>query len=58
MAENKKAAVMIYPYFSLQEITCLTSCLALWYERKIVVFAASMEAVQPCSPTTSSSASL
>jgi len=45
MAENKKAAVMIYPYFSLQEITCLTSCLALWYEREIDVFAASMEAV-------------
>jgi len=41
MGENKKAAVMIYPYFSLQEITCLTSCLTLWYERQIDVFASS-----------------
>lgn len=26
-----KYAVLIYPHFSLQEITCLTSCLAVWY---------------------------
>lgn len=40
---KKKAAVMIYPYFSLQEITCLTSCLALWEEREINVFASSKD---------------
>jgi protein deglycase len=40
---SKKAAVMIYPYFSLQEITCLTSCLTVFYEREIDVFASSKE---------------
>lgn len=28
-------AVIIYPNFSLQEITCLTSVLSVWYEEKI-----------------------
>ena len=37
----KKAAVMIYPYFSLQEISALTSCLAIWHEREMDVFASS-----------------
>lgn len=40
---KKKIAVMIYPYFSLQEITCLTSCLTLWDEGEISVFAASKD---------------
>ena len=30
-----KFAVMLYPNFSLQEITCLTSVLSVWYEEKI-----------------------
>ncbi len=40
---KKKIAVMIYPYFSLQEISCLTSCLTLWDEREISVFASSKD---------------
>lgn len=43
---KKKIAVMIYPYFSLQEITCLTSCLVLWDEREITVFASSKEIIK------------
>ncbi len=31
----KKTAVMLYPYFSLQEITCLTSCLTVWFGEKL-----------------------
>lgn len=31
----KKIAVIIYPYFSLQEITTLTSCLKIWFGREI-----------------------
>lgn len=31
----KKIAVVIYPYFSLQEITTLTSCLKLWFDKEI-----------------------
>lgn len=31
----KKAAVIIYPYFSLQEITTLTSCLKIWFDKEI-----------------------
>lgn len=30
-----RIAILIYPHFSLQEITCLTSCLALWYGEKL-----------------------
>lgn len=30
-----KFAVMIYPNFSLQEITCLTAALTVWFEEKI-----------------------
>lgn len=32
---TKKYAVLIYPDFSLQEITCLTSCLTVWFGEKI-----------------------
>lgn len=28
-------AVILYPNFSLQEITCLTSALSVWFEEKI-----------------------
>lgn len=31
----KKIAVIIYPYFSLQEITTLTSCLKIWFGKDI-----------------------
>lgn len=31
----KKIAVIIYPYFSLQEITTLTSCLRTWFGKDI-----------------------
>lgn len=30
-----KFAVILYPNFSLQEITCLTSALSVWFEEKI-----------------------
>ena len=43
---QKKTAVMIYPFCSLQEITCLTSCLALWYDREMDVFASTKEIVR------------
>lgn len=41
--EHKKHAVMIYPDFSLQEITCLTSCLSVWFGEKIDVVASEMK---------------
>ena len=34
-----KYAVLIYPDFSLQEITCLTSCLTVWFGEKIDIIA-------------------
>lgn len=39
----KKVAVMIYPNFSMQEISCLTDALTVWYGIKIDVFASSKE---------------
>lgn len=36
---TRKYAVLIYPDFSLQEITCLTSCLTVWFEEKIDIIA-------------------
>lgn len=36
-------AVMIYPDFSLQEITCLTSCLAVWFGEGIDIIASEMK---------------
>ena len=41
--EKKKYAVLIYPNFSLQEITCLTSCLSLWFEETIEIIASEMK---------------
>jgi len=43
---EKKIAVMIYPFFSLQEITCLTSALTIWRGRKLDVFAASKDPIR------------
>ena len=40
---QKKFAVMIYPSFSLQEITCLTSCLSVWFGEKIDIIASEMK---------------
>ena len=37
--EQRKYAVLVYPSFSLQEITCLTSCLAVWFGEEIDVIA-------------------
>lgn len=37
--EPKKYAALIYPDFSLQEITCLTSCLSVWFGEKIEIIA-------------------
>lgn len=39
MEQKKKYAVLIYPGFSLQEITCLTSALAVWFGEAIDVIA-------------------
>lgn len=36
---STKYAVLIYPNFSLQEITCLTSCLTVWFDEKIDIIA-------------------
>ena len=44
--ENKKYAVIIYPSFSLQEITCLTSCLSIWFGEKIDFIASEMKTYQ------------
>ena len=38
--EQRKYAVLIYPDFSLQEVSCLTSALAVWFGEKIDVIAA------------------
>ena len=44
--KQKKYAVLIYPKFSLQEITCLTSCLSVWFNEKIDVIASEMKAYE------------
>ena len=41
--KNKKYAVLIYPNFSLQEITCLTSCLSVWFNEEIDFVASEMK---------------
>ena len=41
----KKAAVMLYPLFSMQEISCLTE-LFKFYDKEIVTFAAGGTAVR------------
>lgn len=42
---TKKAAIMIYPFFSLQEVTCLTSYLSLYLDYTIDVYASTTEPV-------------
>lgn len=42
----KKVAVMIYPYFSMQEISCLTDGLKVYYDIDVDVFAASKEIIK------------
>lgn len=42
----KKIAVMIYPYFSMQEISCLTDGLKVYFDIDVDVFAASKEIVR------------
>ncbi len=44
--EDKKYAVLIYPEFSLQEITALTSCLSVWFGEKIDVIASEKKPYQ------------
>lgn len=44
--QRKKYAVIIYPNFSLQEITCLTSCLSVWFGEKIDFIASEMKTYQ------------
>lgn len=41
--EGKRYAVIIYPNFSLQEITGLTSCLSIWFDEKIDFIASEMK---------------
>lgn len=42
----KKIAVMIYPNFSMQEISCLTDGLKVYFDVDVEVFAASTEPVR------------
>ena len=42
----KKIAVMIYPYFCMQEISCLTDGLKVYFDIDIDVFAASKEIIR------------
>lgn len=37
--QKARYAVLIYPNFSLQEITCLTSCLTVWFGEKLDIIA-------------------
>lgn len=43
---TKKAAIMIYPYFSLQEVSCLTAGLTIYYGYELAVFASSKEVMR------------
>lgn len=42
----KKIAVMIYPYFSMQEISCLTDGLAVYFDIEVDVFASTKEIIR------------
>lgn len=41
----KKIALIIYPYFSLQEITCLTDALKIYYDQTIDIYSSSKSIV-------------
>lgn len=41
----KKIAVIVYPHFSLYEVTCLTEAL-MWFESPVEIFASSREPVR------------
>ena len=41
----KKIAVLIYPYFSMQEISCLTDGLKVYFDIDVEVFASSKEVI-------------
>ena len=43
----KKAAVMIYPQFSMQEISCLTDALKVYFDIEIDVFAQTQKSPLP-----------
>jgi len=45
MEQKSKYAVLIYPDFSLQEITCLTSALTVWFGESIDILASERK---PC----------
>lgn len=38
----KKIAVIVYPHFSLYEVTCLTEAL-MWFDQPVEIFASSKE---------------
>ncbi len=42
----KKAAVILYPYFSMQEISCLTEALTVCFGRELDVYASSAQPVR------------
>lgn len=41
----KKIAVIVYPHFSLYEVTCLTEAL-MWFDQSVEIFASSKEPVR------------
>ena len=41
----KKIAVIVYPHFSLYEVTCLTEAL-MWFDQPVEIFASSKEPVR------------
>ena len=42
----KKIAVMIYPYFCMQEISCLTDGLKVFFDIDVEVFASTKEVIK------------
>lgn len=42
----KKIAVLIYPYFSMQEISCLTDALTVFFDQSIEIFSTTKEIVR------------
>ncbi|MDR0784205.1 MAG: DJ-1/PfpI family protein [Propionibacteriaceae bacterium] len=46
MTEGKGIAVIVYAHFSLQEVSCLTDALAVWFNRIVEVYATSKAPVR------------